>query len=259
MITGRRYVIIGAVAGCVFGGCLTAWVMWRATPASVALKAETRALPMDVFPLDASAEVQSATSADTSTEPVPSQLEEAAAEKPAPQSRRTAVAREQSLPRLPQEDPGRQQHRDAANHAGSRRNDRINTELRTRATGHLQRLDGIERGAGSPIGRVKNLFAFLEQGHCAAGACQAVQRLTEDYVHARAALLRRMLAAFLESDGAYDGAREHDELATLHATFQAALTGVAERIPMLAMLPALLETTLRVPDYLEALPDNTDR
>jgi hypothetical protein len=109
------------------------------------------------------------------------------------------------------------------------------------------------------MGRVASLFEFLERQSCAGSACPYAQRLTEDYLRARAELLRRMLEEFLASDGAYNGARERHELAFLHATFTAEMSAIAARVPMLAMLPDILETTLRVPDYLEAPQDDTNR
>jgi hypothetical protein len=107
------------------------------------------------------------------------------------------------------------------------------------------------------MGRVASLFTFLEQQQCAGGTCEAAQRVTEAYLRARAALIRQMLEAFLESNGEYDGAREHQALQGLHADFQAEIAPLTAHVPMLARLPDILETTLRVPDYLEAPEDDT--
>ena len=115
----------------------------------------------------------------------------------------------------------------------------------------------MEDGAGSPMGRVANLFRFLEQQPCAGGTCQAAQRVTEAYLRARADVLRAMLEAFLASEGEYDGAREHQALKALHADFQAEMATLTAHVPMLALLPDILETTLRVPDYLEVPEDDT--
>jgi hypothetical protein len=108
------------------------------------------------------------------------------------------------------------------------------------------------------MGRVAALFTFLEQQACAGGACQAAQRVTEVYLRARAALLRDMLEAFLASAGEYDGTREHQALRILHADFTAEMAKLAGHVPMLAQLPEILATTLRVPNYLETLEDNTE-
>jgi hypothetical protein len=106
------------------------------------------------------------------------------------------------------------------------------------------------------MGRVTALFTFLEQQACAGGACQAVQRVTEAYLRARAALLRDMLEAFLASAGEYDGAWEHQALRILHADFTAEMAKLAGHVPMLAQLPEILATTLHVPNYLEAPEDD---
>jgi hypothetical protein len=103
------------------------------------------------------------------------------------------------------------------------------------------------------MGRIAALFSFLEQQQCAGGACQAAQRVAEAYLRARAALLRDMLTAFLESNGEYDGAREHQALRVLHADFTAEMATLTAHVPMLVQLPDILATTLRVPDFL-ALP-----
>jgi hypothetical protein len=134
--------------------------------------------------------------------------------------------------------------------------ERIAAALEVRARGDLQRLDGLEAGVGSPMGRVAHLFTFLEQQQCAGGTCQAAQRVTEAYLRARAALIREMLEAFLASDGEYDGAREHQALQGLHADFHAEMATLTAHVPMLARLPDILATTLRVPDYLEAPEDD---
>jgi hypothetical protein len=131
----------------------------------------------------------------------------------------------------------------------------IVAELETRARGDLHRLDGLEDGEGSPMGRVASLFMFLAQEQCAGGTCEAAQRVTEAYLRARAAVLRTMLDAFLASEGAYDGTREYQALQALHADVTAELATLAAHVPMLAQLPDILATTLRVPDYLEAPAD----
>jgi hypothetical protein len=133
------------------------------------------------------------------------------------------------------------------------------TEYQARAIGDLQRLDGLEESVSGPRGRVASLFESLKHRGCAGGVCQSAQRLTEDYVRARAELIRRMLEAFLASDGADDGAPERQELASLHADFAAEMAAMAEREPMLAKLPDILATALGVPDYLEAPRDDTNR
>jgi hypothetical protein len=132
-------------------------------------------------------------------------------------------------------------------------------EYQARAVNDLQRLDGLAEGVGGPMGRVASLFEFLEHRECAGGVCESAQQLTEGYVRARAELIRRMLEEFLASDGADDGAPERQELASLHAAFAAEMAAIAERVPMLAMLPDILATTLGVPDYLEAPRDDTNQ
>ena len=128
----------------------------------------------------------------------------------------------------------------------------IAAEIEARARGYLQRLDGMEDGPGSPMERVAALFTFLEQQRCAGGTCQAAQWATEAYVRARAELIRAMLEACLASDGMHDGAHEHQALQTLHTEFTAEMAALAAHVPMLALLPDVLATTLSVPDYLEA-------
>jgi hypothetical protein len=105
--------------------------------------------------------------------------------------------------------------------------------------------------------RVAAIFTFLEQQQCAGGTCRAAQWTTEAYVRARAELIRAMLEAFLASDGVYNGAREYQALQALHADFTAKMATLAAHVPMLALLPDVLATTLRVPDYLEAPEDDT--
>ena len=128
--------------------------------------------------------------------------------------------------------------------------------LEARTRGDLHQLNGLEDGPGSPMERVAALFTFLEQQQCAGGTCQAAQRVTEAYLRARAALLRDMLEAFLASAGEDDGAREHQALRALHADFTAEMATLTAHVPMLALLPDILATTLRVPDYLAAPADD---
>jgi hypothetical protein len=132
-------------------------------------------------------------------------------------------------------------------------------EYQARAAGDLQRLGGLAEGVGGPMGRVASFFEFLEQRDCAGGVCQQARQSTEEYLRARAELIRRMLEAFLASDGADDGAPERQEFASLHADFTAEMAAMAEREPMLATLPDILATTLSVPDYLEAPRDDTNQ
>src|SRR5262245_8417380 len=58
----------------------------------------------------------------------------------------------------------------------SPRRESIAAALAAQARRDLHRLDGLEAGAGSPMGRVAHLFTFLEHQPCAGGACQAAQR-----------------------------------------------------------------------------------
>lgn len=89
----------------------------------------------------------------------------------------------------------------------------LDAERTARALRDLQRLDGLEDGGGV-LGRVTGLFEFLEHRDCAGGVCQSAQQVTEDYVRARAALIRQMVEAFLASDGAEDSAQARQELAS---------------------------------------------
>jgi hypothetical protein len=131
----------------------------------------------------------------------------------------------------------------------------IAANLETQARGDLRRLAGMEDGTNPYLGRVASVFTFLEKHQCAGGACQAAQRVTEAYLRARAALLRDLLDAFLESEGEYEGVREQQALKTLHADFTAELTALVPHVPMLVGLPEVLASTLRVPDYL-AIPED---
>jgi hypothetical protein len=169
-----------------------------------------------------------------------------------------AVASVAQLPQRGLTDAGNHQNGDSRGNDVSQRDEESDAERKARATGDLQRLDGLAEGVGGPMERVASLFEFLEHRDCAGGVCEYAQQLTKDYVRARAELIRRMLEAFLASDGADDGARERQELASLHADFTAEMAAIAERVPMLAMLPDILATTLGVPDYLEAPREDTN-
>ena len=153
-------------------------------------------------------------------------------------------------------DTGNHQEGNSPGDDASQRDEELDAEHRARAVGYLRKLDGLEEGVGSPMGRVASLFEMLEHRECAGGVCQQARQLVEDYVRARAGLIRQMLEGFLASNGADDGAPERQELASLHAAFTAAMAASAEPVPMLASLPDVLATTLGVPDFLDAPPDD---
>jgi hypothetical protein len=258
MRAGRHSRVVMAVAACLLSVPLTVWVVSRAhsgrlpptvpgedVPTGVTeplVLAEQPYAPHSVTDVEDAAAVSDRTE-DEGAAPLEGQV--APAEVPPPFPAATVHAE------MPQAETSH--HHDVSPPRGS-----IAAALKMHARGDLHRLDGMEDGAGSLMGRVAHLFTFLEQQQCAGGMCQAAQRVTEAYLRARAALIRDMLEAFLESDGEYDGAREHQALKTLHADYTADMATLAAHVPMLVQLPDILTTLLRVPDYLEETEDTTE-
>ena len=256
MSTGRRSRRVMAVATCLLSIPLTMWVVSRSHVGDAHLKATGEDVHAGVTPPLALAEwpqaLPTATLGEEATawpdsadeEGAPPMVVPAAPPAAAPSSLGAAPPAGQ-----PQAAPARPP--DVVPPRGP-----IAAVLEARTRGDLQQLDGLEGGAGGPMERVAALFTFLEQQQCAGGTCQTAQRVTEAYLRTRAALLRDMLEAFLASAGEYDGTREHQALRALHADFTAEMATLTAHVPMLARLPDILATTLRVPDYLEAPADD---